>query len=67
MKKKHRNITIKNTEFAWSVKENVDGDGGNRLTIWYNNKRIYGDIIGGHIDITPKYISNILNQINIEK
>ena len=63
MKKKHRNITVNGKEYAWNVHNNVDGDGGNLVKIWYNKKVIFNDIYGGHHNITPKFISEAIKII----
>ena len=62
MKKKHRNITVEGMKFAWSIKNDVDGDGGNRLTIFHKKKLLFDELYGGHIDITPKLVSDVIKE-----
>jgi hypothetical protein len=57
MKKKHRDIVVDGKNYAWTVS---DTDDGNCLVIWFNRKPVYDVLIGGHIDITPKLISQLI-------
>lgn len=63
MRKRHRDIVVNGTKYAWTINNGGDGDGGNDLKIWLNKKVIYEDIIGGHIEITPKMISEIIKEL----
>lgn len=65
MKKKYREITVNGKKFTWSSgKNNCDGDGGNLLTIWFEKKPIHKQLFGGHIEITPKLVSEIIETLN---
>ncbi len=67
MKKKHRDIVVGDKKFAWTVTGfNCDGDGSSRLCIWYNKEVIYHELIGYGIQVTPKYVRNILDMLKIE-
>lgn len=56
MKKKTRSITVNNIVYQWLVRANVDGDGGDRLDIFLNKKKIYSDLFRG-TDITPQFVT----------
>ena len=60
MKKKHRDITVGGIKYAWTIHNNCDGDGGNCVKIWKDKKILIDELIRGDIDITPKFISEII-------
>lgn len=60
MKKRHRDITVNGKKYAWTVKNDVDGDGGNLVKIFYNKKIKFERLIPGNITLTPKYISKAI-------
>lgn len=69
MKKKFRDITVDGQKYAWSISHpNCDGDGGIKFKIWKDKKVVYeGYEEGGygHPDITPAYISNIIEGVGL--
>lgn len=65
MKKKHRNIIVNEKEYAWTIKDNVDGDGNNKLKIWLNKKVIYETYIPGHTAITPSFVEKKIINLNL--
>ena len=68
MKKKHRNIVVDDKEFAWTVTGfNCDGCGGSRLCIWFDKKVIYYNIVKYGVQVTPKYIRNIITSLKTDK
>jgi hypothetical protein len=67
MKKKHRNIIVDGKEFAWTIKDDVDGDGSNDLKIWFNKKVVYETCIPGHISITPSMIKKKIINNGLDK
>jgi hypothetical protein len=61
MKKKYRDISVKNVPFAWQVgKYNCDGDYNMLLTIWKDGKQIYSRVVKGGATITPKFVSKFI-------
>jgi len=62
MKKKHRDITVDGVKYAWTIKNDCDGYGGNCVSIWKDKKVIHEDIISG-IDITPKTIADMIKKL----
>jgi hypothetical protein len=71
MKKKFREITINNKKYGWTLRNNCDGDGGDCVEIWCDKKVIHREIISGHLNVTPKMISNFIidstNQTYLKK
>lgn len=65
MKKKHRDITVEGKKYAWTVKDDVDGDGSNELKIWFDKKVVYETLIPGHVIITPKMIQKKIVNIGL--
>jgi hypothetical protein len=64
MKKKHRDIVVNGKKFAWTTTGfNCDGDGSFNLRIWFNKQEIYHELVGG-IQVTPKYVRNIIDILN---
>lgn len=60
MKNKPKEISVAGIQYVWAIKHNVDGEGGNRLTIWKDKKIIFEDVLRGNIDITPKRVINVI-------
>ena len=66
MKKKHRDIVVNDRKFAWTMTQfNCDGDGSSNLRIWFNKQEIYHELVSGHIQVTPKYVRNIIDGLKI--
>lgn len=67
MKKKHRDIVVDGKKFAWTFTGfNCDGDGSSNLRIWFNKREIYHELISGDIQVTPKYVRNVIDNLTIE-
>ena len=64
MTKKYREITVNDILYGWTISNDCDGDGSNRLRIWFDKKIIYEEIVEGCITITPKYVSDIIHSLN---
>lgn len=65
MKKKFREITVNNKKYGWTTKGDCDGDYNTALYIWFDKKIINTEIIKGGIDITPKFVANLIIQNNL--
>lgn len=63
MKKKFRELLVSDKKYGYTIKNNCDGDGGNKLCIWENKKIIHEVVIPGHITITPKIVSEKIKAI----
>jgi hypothetical protein len=63
MKKKYRKIIVDGIIYGWTIRNDCDGDYNNCLTIWKDKKIINQQIIKGGIDITPKFVSDIIKSI----
>lgn len=62
MVKKYRDITVNNIIYGYVIKST---DEGNNISIWRNRKIIKTMHVNGNIEITPKYISQLIeNQQN---
>ena len=64
MKKKHRDITVDKVQYAWTIKDNVDGDGSNEVSIWKDKKIIHTQMLKGTIPITPALVKGIIKGID---
>jgi hypothetical protein len=66
MKKKYRDITVNNKNYAWAVtNHNCDGDGGIVVKIWHNKEIIFQKFLTASEkpdSITPKYIRKIIEK-----
>jgi hypothetical protein len=60
MKKKYRDITIDNKQYAWQVKDNPMGK---ELVIWYNKVIISSSDVSNITTVTPKYVSDVIKLI----
>lgn len=65
MKKKHRDITVDGVQYGWTVKDNVDGDGGHMLVIWKDKKIIHEKFMCG-LTITPGLVKRVIESIGME-
>ena len=67
MKKRFRKIVVDGLEYAWTLQNGCDGDGGNFIKIFQNRQLIYEDHegISGLIDITPRIIVEIIKENNL--
>ena len=61
MKSKTRKIVVNEITYHWLVRANVDGDGGDRLDIFLNKKKIYSDILRG-FNIGPGLVYHLIDQ-----
>jgi hypothetical protein len=67
MKKKYRDIVVNNIHYAWSISNvNGDGDGGKQLNIWKEKTKIYTEWLKPEIVITPKTISYIISDNDLQ-
>lgn len=63
MKKKYREIVVDGITYAWSIKNDCDGDGGNMVTIWENKKPIKEILVyDGTIEITPSIVEKMIKE-----
>lgn len=67
MKKNYREITVNGETYAWSVRNNLDGDGSNFVKIWKlqekgTNKDLIFDDIYNIRKITPKIIKELIEK-----
>lgn len=56
MKKKYRDITVNDKQYAWAV-QGIDS-----LVIWYN-KKIIKVIDVSHITVTPKFVAETIKSL----
>ncbi len=56
MKKKYRDITVDNKQYAWMVKNG-------ELIIWYNKVILTSSDVT-HVIVTPKYVADQIKMIN---
>jgi hypothetical protein len=61
MKKKFSEITVGDKKYGWIVKH----DYSTSLTIWFDKKIIHKEIIKDGIDITPKFVADLIIQNNL--
>lgn len=61
MKSKTRKITVNKKTYHWLVRHDVDGDGGDRLDIFLNKKKVYSEILHG-INIEPSLVAGKIKE-----
>ena len=76
MKKRFRNITVDDQSYSWSIRSDLDGDGGIFLKIWeiHNKGKVLifdDDICVFRTDedeivenVTPKKIKKFINELS---
>lgn len=61
MKKKHRDIIVNGSPYAWTYQPNCDKqEGGGVLKIWKNKKVIYKSEVDCDVSVTPSYIAELI-------
>lgn len=79
MKKRFRNITINGITYTWSIRNDLDGDGGIFLRIWEIENEGKKLIFDGDIyelktnkdeiieNVTPKIIKEFINELKRDR
>jgi len=78
MKKRYRSIIVDGKSYSWSIRNDLDGDGGNFLKIWETHSKgkniKFDDVCDFRTEdddiienVTPRMIKDIIDELERNK